>query len=435
VGRFPEASDPSLKYLFRGAPDRFSDIQYNDIQPRAGIAYALNEKTVIRTGGGRFITRLGVSDSIFLGGNPPFQPTANVTGGNVDNPGGTSTNLLPLTVTTQSKAFKNPEAYSYNFTVERQFYWNTLLSVAYVGRRGLHLQREADINQPTIATVVANPGVNLDALRPYKGYNSIRETDNIGTSTYNSFQLSVNRRFRQGFGFGLAYTLSKSMDSGSAQRDIIPNTYDSHNLWAQSDFDVRHVMVINYIYELPFLRNQHGFAGKALGGWQISGITQFQTGTPFCVATGNDYAGVGQDGSMQGTGCSGQFWVMNATPSIVHDIAANGAGDAKYWFTTTDANGNLLFSQPAKNTFNTQPSGFRNVLHNPGFENWNVGLFKKFSFTEKTGMQFRAEAFDVFNHPNWGNVNTDPTKLSTFGKITSKTGDVRNLQLSLRLFF
>jgi hypothetical protein len=435
VGRFPEASDPSLKYLFRGAPARFSDIQYNDFQPRAGIAYALNEKTVVRAGGGRFITRLGVSDSIFLGGNPPFQPTANVTGGNVDNPGGISTNLLPLTVTTQSKAFKNPEAWSYNFTVERQFYWDTLLSVAYVGRRGLHLQREADINQPTIATVVANPGVNLDALRPYKGYNSIRETDNVGTSIYNSFQLSFNRRFKKGFAFGMAYTLSKSMDSGSAQRDIIPNTYDAHNLWGQSDFDVRHVMIINYIYELPFLHNQHNLAGKALGGWQISGITQFQTGLPFSVATGNDYAGVGQDGSMQGTGASGQFWVMNATPTIVHQIAANGSGDAKYWFTTTDANGNLLFSQPAKNTFNTQPAGFRNVLHNPGFENWNVGLFKKFSFTEKTGMQFRAEAFDVFNHPNWGNVNTTPTNLSTFGKITSKTNDVRNLQLSLRLFF
>ncbi len=435
TGRFPEASDPSLKYLFRGAPSRFSDIQWNDFQPRAGIAYELNDKTVIRTGAGRFITRLGVSDSIFLGGNPPFQPTANVTGGNVDNPGGTSTNLLPLTVTTQSKDFKNPEAWNWNFTVERQFYANTVLSVAYVGRRGLHQQREADINQPTIATVLANPGVNLDALRPYKGYNSIRESDNVANSRYNSFQLSWNRRFTHGFAFGLAYTLSKSMDDGSAQRDIIPNTYDAHNLWGQSDFDVRHIMIINYIYELPFLRNQHNLAAKVLGGWQVSGITQFQTGLPFSVANSNDYAGVGQDGSMQGTGASGQFWVMNATPAIVHDIALNGSSDAKYWFKTTDSNGNLLFSQPAKNTFNSQPAGFRNVLHNPGFQNWNVGLFKKFSFTEKTGMQFRAEAFNVFNHPNWGNVNTDPTNLATFGKITSKTNDVRNLQLSLRLYF
>ena len=304
-----------------------------------------------------------------------------------------------------------------------------------MGRRGLRLQRESDINQPTIATVVANPGVALDALRPYKGYNSIRQTDNIGTSLYNSLQLSWNRRFTHGFAFGTAYTLSKAMDSGSAQRDIIPNTYDAHNLWGQSDFDVRHVMIINYIYELPLVKNQNSVAGKLLGGWQISGITQFQTGLPFCVANGNDQAGVGQDGSMQGTGCGGQFWLMNGTPSIVHQIAANGAGDNLYWFKTTGASGNPIFTKPAPNTFNTQPAGFRNVLHNPGFVNWNVGLFKKVSITEKTGLQFRAEAFNVFNHPNWGNVNSDPTAASTFGKITSKTNDVRNLQLSLRLYF
>ncbi|HTS27268.1 MAG TPA: carboxypeptidase regulatory-like domain-containing protein [Bryobacteraceae bacterium] len=435
VGRFPEASDSSLKYLFRGANPHYSDIQYNDIQPRLGVAYAVNDKTVIRAGGGRFYTRLGVSDSIFLGGNPPFQPTANVTGGSADNPGGTSANLLPLTATTQSKAFKNPEAFSYNVTVEREFYGNTLLSVGYVGRRGVHLQRESDINQPTIAAVVANPGANLDSLRPYKGYSTIRETDNVGTSKYNSLQVSANRRFTKGLGFGLAYTYSKSTDSGSAQRDVIPNTYDAHNLWGLSDFDVTHIFILSYIYELPFFKNQHNFAGKALGGWQVSGITQFQTGTPFCVTTSNDYAGVGQDGNLQGTGCSGQFWILNGSPSITHQIALNGSVDAKYWFQTTDSSGNLLFSAPTKNTFNTQPAGFRNFLHNPGFENWNVGLFKRFAITERTGFQFRAEAFDVFNHANWSGVNTNPTNLSTFGKITSKTGDVRNLQLSLRFYF
>ena len=103
--------------------------------------------------------------------------------------------------------------------------------------------------------------------------------------------------------------------------------------------------------------------------------------------------------------------------------------------TLADSSGNLLFSQPVKGTFNSGPAGFRNVVHNPGFDNWNAGLFKKFQFTEKTGMQFRAEAFDVTNHPNWGGASFNPTNLSTFGKITSKTGDRRNMQLSLRLFF
>jgi len=429
-GRFPEASDASLTYLFRGVNEHYSDIRWGQWQPRVGIAYQVTPNTVIRTGIGRFFTRLGVSDSVFLGGNPPFQPTANVSFGNVDNPGGTTANSLPLTVTTQSKAFKNPEAWNWNFTVERQFYWKSVFSAAYVARRGLHLQREANINQPTPDVVAANPGVNLDALRPYKGYNSIRETDNVSSSMYNSFQLSWNRRFSGGLAFGVSYTLSKSMDAGSAQRDIIPDTYYAHNLWAQSDFDVRHIFIANYLYELPFLRGQSNLAAKLLGGWQISGITQFQTGTPSSAAVGNDYVGVGMDGSMSG---AGQFWVMNGTPTVVHQMAYNSANDPNYWFSTKNSDGLPIFTQPTKGTFNHQ-EGIRNIVHNPGFENWNIGLFKRFPIKERTGFQFRAEAFNAFNHPNWSGANFNPTSAS-FGKITGKTNDVRNLQLSLRFYF
>ena len=161
---------------------------------------------MLRAGGGRFITRLGVSDSVFLGGNPPFQPNASVSFGSVDNPGAGGAASIPLVVTTQSKAFKNPEAWNWNLTFERQMFWKSLLSVGYVGRRGLHLQREADINQPTTAVVTApaNAGVNINALRPYKGFGSIRETDNVATSRYDSLQVAWNRRFANGLLRGLA---------------------------------------------------------------------------------------------------------------------------------------------------------------------------------------------------------------------------------------
>ena len=432
-GRFPESSDPSLNYLFRGVNDHYSDIQWGDIQPRLGIAYQLTPNTVIRTGAGRYFTKLGVSDSIFLGGNPPFQPTANVTFGSVDNPGGTSANLLPLTVTTQSKAFKNPEAWAWNFTVQRELPGNMVATAGYVARRGLHMQREADINQPTIATVLANPGVNLDALRPYKGYNSIRETDNVARSMYNSLQLSANKRFSHGFLLGVAYTLSKIMDDGSAQRDIIPDTYNASNLWGQSGLDVRHVFIANYLYELPFFRGQNNFVGKALGGWQISGITQFQTGQACNVIASNDYAGVGQDGNWDTCDLkSGQFWVINGNPKIVHQFAAGGAKDPAQWFAVTNSDGSPIFTAPAKGTFNLQPN-VRNRIHDPGFENWNIGLYKKFAINERSGFQFRAEAFDAFNHPNWNRPDYNPTS-PTFGKTTAKSNE-RNLQLSLRLYF
>ena len=190
---------------------------WGQFQPRAGFAYRLNEKTVIRAGGGRFITRLGVSDSVFLGGNPPFQPTANVTFGSADNPGGNSANSLPLTVTTQSRDFKNPEAWNWNFTFERELPWKSQVTVLSVGRRGRHLQRESNINQPTVDAVLAAPaGTNLDDLRPYKGYNSIRETDNVASSTYNALQLTWNHRFSSGLHAGVVYTYSRTMVRTSA---------------------------------------------------------------------------------------------------------------------------------------------------------------------------------------------------------------------------
>ena len=157
---------------------------------------------------------------------------------------------------------------------------------------------------------------------------------------------------------------------------------------------------------------------------------QYQTGQPSSVAVGTDYVGVGQDGSMSG---AGQFWSMNATPEVVHQIALNGASDPYYWFSVKAADGSALFTQPTKGTFVHQ-DGIRNIIHNPGLENWNLALYKKFAIGEKAGVQFRAQAFNIFNHPNWGGATFNPTSAS-FGKITGKSGDVRNLQLSLRLFF
>jgi len=434
-GRVPEATSGLYNGLFRGVPDHYSDIQWGDIQPRLGIAYQLNNKTVLRAGGGRFITRLGVSDSIFLGGNPPFQPNVSVSNGSVDSLGPGIGGNTPFVVTTQSKAFKNPEAWGWNFTVERELFWKSLLSIGYVARRGLHLQREADINQPTTAVVAANPCLlaanpcKVDAFRPYKGFGSIRETDNVANSQYNSLQIAWNRRYSNGLLFGVSYTLSKSMDNGSNQRDVVPDTYDASMLWGPSEFDARHILVFNYLYDLPFFKNHSTVSGKLLGGWQISGVTQFQTGLPCGVAESHDYAGVGLDSNF-GCGVNGQYWVVNGTPKIIGTFGSSG-----HWFDPT------VFSKPTNGTFNTQR--VRDLIYQPGFQNWNLGLFKAFPITERTGFQFRAEAFNFINHPNWGGgsgggVNFNPTS-SNFGKVTTKGGGVgggeRNLQLSLRAYF
>jgi len=446
-GRVAEA-DPSqfdFSRLFHNVSNHYSNVQWSDLQPRVGIAYQLDRKTVLRAGAGRFVTRLGVSDSIFLGGNPPFQPNASLVNDVVDALGtpGVSGNQAPLVVTTQSKNFKNPEAWAWNFTFERETFWKSLLSVGYVARRGLHLQREADINQPTTAVVTANPCLlpgaaspcKVDAFRPYKGYGSIRETDDVANSMYNSLQVAWNRRFSGGLQFGVSYTLSKSMDDGSNQRDVIPNTYDPGMMWGPSEFDARHILVFSYLYDLPIFKNRSNLSGKLLGGWQVSGVTQFQTGLPCGAAHATDYARVGLDSNF-GCGVNGQYWTVNGVPKIIGTFGSSGQ-----WFSTKNPDGSSIFVVPANGTFNH--ARVRDLIYQPGFQNWNLGLFKSFPIDEQRGFQFRAEAFNFINHPNWGGgsgggVNFDPTS-SNFGKVTTKGGGVgggeRNLQLSLRAYF
>jgi hypothetical protein len=451
-GRVGIADTGEFDFLFQGSKE-FSKIHKNNFQPRLGIAFAFNEKNVVRAGAGRFYTRLGVSDSVFLGGNPPLQPTVSITRGSVDNPGGTGSNAFPLVVTTQDKIFKNPEAWTWNLTYEREIAWNTLVEVGYVGRRGLHGQRERNINQLPVGSCPANqPGftggcpfiagtttrTNPDALRPFKGFGIIRLTNNDANSLYNGLQVSANRRFSEGFLFGAAYTLSKSSDDGSAQRDVVPNAFDVSNLWGPSTYDRRHVLVFNVVYQLPFFKDRSNLMGKLIGGWTVSAISQFQTGNPVTIATGDDFAGVGP-------GSGSQLWIISGDPKLGDSEKkfSLGTSDSNYWFrvnqpgqTCTLGNvayspTNCVFTRPAPGTISTQFS--RSFFYNPGFQNHNLTLVKDFSITEGHRIQFRAEMYNWLNHPNWDGANTNPTS-STFGKVTGKGGN-RELQFALRYQF
>ncbi len=442
-GRFPAAFDSQYDRLFRGLPNTYADIRWGEFQPRIGAAYQINEKTVVRTGFGGFKNRPGVSDAVFLGGNAPFQGFQVVTNGRADNPGAAASGGPPQFFMTQDPVWKIPTAYNWNFTVERQLPLNSMLEVAYVGRVGLFLERIRNINQLPVGTCPNSAcpgGVNIDYLRPYKGFSQIQIAEMAARSEYNGLQLGWNRRFSRGVSFGFAYTYSKSMDNASERRNVVWNAYDDRNYWGPSVYDTRHVAVINWIYEFPFLRTQKGFAGRLLGGWRISGITQFQSGTPFTVGTNNDFAGIGT--------VSFQPWVINGDTELPRGERAFslGAADKNYYFRTTDANGNPLFTRPAAGSFANQT---KNTLYGPGLSNWNLGLFKTFRITEGHALTFRAEAFNWLNHPNWGGANGpdqfnpnggpqgqpdgNPTS-ATFGKINTKDSR-RQFQLSLRYSF
>jgi hypothetical protein len=349
-----------------------------------------------------------------------------------------------------------PEAWTWNLTYEREIAWNTTVEVGYVGRRGLFGQFERNINQlPVGATFQAqNAGINVDALRPFKGFAVIRATGNESNSTYNGLQIGATRRFTGGFSFGGAYTLSKIYDGGSAQRDIAPNAFDTSSLWGPANYDRRHVVVLNAIYELPFFKDKSSLMGKLLGGWTVTAVSQMQTGTPFSIGTNDDFAGVGGFGSINqvgGLGAIGQFWNVNGDPLLGDQkFAVNRTAESNYWFGIANPDGSPIFRRPANGTFVTDR--VRNMLYAPGFQNHNLGIFKDFIVKERHRFTFRVEAFNWLNHPDWGNPDTNPNNVvllpknapsdpdrvdlqrSTFGKISSKNGN-RELQFALRYQF
>ena len=368
-----QACGTSYNSLFHNLPDYYGQINYQ-FQPRAGVAYQIDSKTVLRGGIGRYLTRFGLYDNIFTGANSPFQPFVTVNNVSVDNPGASLSSAAtpPLTVTTVAQNNRPPSAWNWNVTVQRSFYWKSNLEVAYVGHRGLNLPEVFDINQPQAGALQANPGINVNALRPYPGFASIQDLEDVAQSKYKGLQVQWNKRFASGFAFNFAYTLSKSTDNSTNYRDIVPDTYNTSNLWGPSEFDTRHVVVFSYVYSLPFFKDATHLSGKLLGGWQISGVNQYQTGTPCGIGTSNDYAGVGEVGSF-GCGSEGQFWVMNGTPTILGQFA-NASTSPNQYFAVTNSSGAPAVHGAGHG--NVQSSAGRSRFHLPawlpGLESWLV---------------------------------------------------------------
>ncbi len=413
-GRIPALHSGEFDRLYHGLPDGLSPTQWKVFQPRVGLAYAFSPKMSLRVGAGSFANRVMINRDTSLGGNAPFQLQESVVNGRVDTPGGATQRVFPFTQTIQDPVFKIPTAWEWNATFQREVFGGTTVEVGYVGRRGLHNQIKRNINQLLPGTIQANSGINANYLRPYVGYGVINISENAGTSRYDGMQVSVQRRYASGLQFGVSYTYSRSEDNGSSLTDVLPNAYDAHAYYGPSDFDRPQVLVLNYIYELPFFKTGNAFLKTALGGWEISGINQFQSGVPWSVRTSEDIAGVG-------LGSGNQFYNLVGSASMEPTPFTNFAT----WFNAS------AFAKPAVGTFGVQP---RNTLRGPGFRAWDMGLRKNFRIYEAQSLQFRFEMFDILNHPNWSNPNVDPTS-GSFGRVTGKSNDSRQLQLALKYIF
>lgn len=368
-GHVPIAATGQYNYLFHDLPRGYIHVQKFLFQPRVGIAYSLNSKTVLRTGFGRYTNRQGVSDFVFAGGIPPLQQVASVSSGSVDNPGGNSGSYPTLSGDIDQRS-PQPEAYIWNVSVEREIGFGTVAEISYVGRRVLHQQYGANINQlqPGTLTNPANKGIAANALRPYLGYSAINLVKQGDGAAYQGLQIDANRRFAHGLGIGSAYTYASSQDCTSFQKTVIPNTYDPKSTCGPSDYDIRQVLVLNSVYSIPF-KSGSAFANQLLGGWQVTQAYQFQTGAPFSVATGTDVAGVGPGSGAQ---------LLQITPGA--NLKGNGkfsnGTDNNFWFNTTNGDGTNIFSNATAGTFTTQKN--RNLLRAPGQDYFNAAIQKRF---------------------------------------------------------
>jgi len=407
-GRIPAEKVPNVERLFRGLERGLVNDYKLQFSPRSGFAYQIDAKTVVRGGFGVYQGRVQFF-STYLFGNPPNQVTVGVTNGNVDSPAGGSTRRdFPFQIRSLDRDYRYPTAFTYSFSLQREAPLALQAELAYVGKHSINLRGARNVNQLLAGAVQANPGVNPDFLRPWHGLGIITQGEYNRQSNYNSLQLSADRRFRNGLGFGLAYTFSKLIDNTETPYDAY-NTNLSRSL---SSSDRPHLLNFHFIYELPFFKGRRGALGL-LGGWQISGFMTYRSGAPLSVVDTVDVAGVGP-------GSGNQPW------DLVGDVRAGSARGLNLpWFNPN------AFGRPSNGRFGN--AGL-NILRGPGFFNQDTAVFKNFGlFDNKVNAQLRAETFNTLNRPNLANPNTNP-RGGFFGVVTSKTGE-RNLQLGLKVYF
>jgi hypothetical protein len=304
------------------------------------------------------------------------------------------------------------------------------MEIAYVGSTGRHLLGERDINQPTLGARAADAAAYVTAVVPYLGYSWFADRLPEYKSNYNSLQVSINHRMQNGLTLGIAYTWAKSLTNQSNDRGS--GTYDTYNPnldYGPSDLNQPQTFVANYVYELPFYREQHGAVGHILGGWELSGITQFFSGQSVTITQSADNfdcqtpAGA-TTGCVPGTYPGGiNIDVSSIAPRPDRVGPIQLVKKQTQWFNTssfTDAIGH----------FGNSGSG---ILLGPGLDLWDLSAIKNSKIGEHVNFQFRGEFFNAFNHTNFDGFGTN-TDISNFGQVVS-THDPREIQLGGKLIF
>jgi hypothetical protein len=411
-----------------GVPRSGYEPDRNNFAPRLGLAWTIGSKgnTVLRGGYGVYYDQSALAPSEGLYFNPPFFdfklffPLQGLPLSLSDPFPANFPFQLPRSAFAFQRDLRTPYVQHWNASIQQQLGKSRLLEVAYVASKGTKLITARDINQPRPSAALVNP-------RPVPQFDDITFEESSANSSYNSLQVRFEQRLDFGLSILSSYTLAKSLDNASSFFSSAgdPNfPQDSFNTRAErgrSNFDVRHRFSLSYGYDLPFGKGRsmladNGVLTTVLTGWQTYGVVTLQSGRPFTVALLSEI-----DNS--NTGRSSLGFGANDRPDVISDPSLSHRTPDS-WFNTS------AFAFSPRGTFG---NAGRNILDGPGFQNVNASLMKNTRLKEGLDLQFRAEAFNLFNHPNF-DLPDNFLGSPTFGRILSAQSP-RHIQFGLKLLF
>jgi hypothetical protein len=434
-----------------GVPKGLVDNHWAAFGPRVGFAYDLtgSGKTILRGGFGTMYERIQGNDMYNAGPNVPFSTNVSFNNVALMNPStdlaSNSTLVAPITVAsiTGLDRIQNklPVSYQYSFGVQHALSARSVLSVAYVGNQNRHQNdyRETNLPDPsTFSALFAANGTGYNNFVPYRGFNSIKMSEDVQNSHYNGFQAEIHSQVRRDLTLQAAYTYSKAYDPATSANGVgdlnnVSNPYSHAYDNGPSGLDRAHIAFINFVYDIPLLRDSSNRLLKStVGGWQVSGIVTLVSGEPLNITEGG-ITNCAQ-GANNPTSCTGSLIGTGNITSIIPNAnnRPDVSGSVSYPHTVASWFGTSAFSPTVAGTFGN--TSF-NSLRGPGRDNWNMALFKSFVFSEERGskLEFRAEFFNVWNHTEFNNVSTTFSS-GNFGALTS-AHDPREIQLGLKLYF
>ncbi len=400
---------------------RFHDPNHKNFAPRLGIAYRFDDKTVIRIGGGIYYNPNQTNSFTFLTTNPPFGNSTTCTSDatrptlSLSNPigAGCSTSVSQNWITDN---WHLPPATmnQWSLGLQRQLGKTTGLDVQYLGSHSYHLDRSYFNNTP----YQPGPGA-INPRRPNQLFGQIRTITNDLISNYHHLAITVNQRLTHGVQLNASYTWSHALDvtSDSNNGGTPLNPYNWRADYGNAPFDLRHRVVGTFIYEIPMMAGANKALKTAFGGWQLNGVTTLQSGTPFNLSISTDAANTSSQGTQRPDLLKPPVWECGAG----HLVACINP-------TSFAVPGNIAAGIYAYGNMG------RNVLRGPHMFNWDMSMHKTFMITEGVRFTFRAEAFNIWNNPEFANPAAN-IQAATFGNITATSTNSRNVQLGGKFSF